>query len=491
MILILKFFKRFKTRQVKHGLGPLSPIVLSSKEESGGCLGRKPTFFSQKVLSAIVFGGILVFAFQNCGKAGFDTTDDATLASRDGKTSIQEGAPFAFKMELDTVAYNSCSGSWLAGRAGFFGFRGGAFFSGGVQIRKEFMEYAKASLKPSYPSDHVTEVQYKELLAKSTFNKNAQIQMSLRQLSNVKSVDSIYRASTAPTLGSDYFNVLGPLTEDSWMTDLIRVALGEGGSSKFVSYFTLGQRGSRNFEFNHTWNSSEGQVQSVRDEFRKDALLALTIQDAEALDGTARGPSSSEVKMAYGVGYKLNFGVELVPYALTCGALSFDGAKQEHFCSNIPYTNPVPDALNPDSIMTAVQEIDLESGKVVLGNTQWTCDETLRLMVVRPSDQAAFCPRGEDRINLDSGAFGDIPAYYSDLEKVRRVLPADQWDVNLTRRCVVPRDTDCYSSEKKGAKLVQVQYDPTKTCFRPTEGIAYTAVPTEICAHYVSICTKQ
>lgn len=111
-------------------------------------------------------------------------------------------------------------------------------------------------------------------------------------------------------------------------------------------------------------------------------------------------------------------------------------------------------------------------------------------MIVRPADQAALCPKGEDAVNLANGSFASPSLYYRDLERIRRALPADQWDVNLTRRCVVPKDGDCYGQEKLNNVLIPVQYDISKTCFQSLD-IPYSTTPVNWCAQFVSICTRK
>jgi hypothetical protein len=59
-------------------------------------------------------------------------------------------------------------------------------------------------------------------------------------------------------------------------------------------------------------------------------------------------------------------------------------------------SNPAPNSLNPDNILSTIQEVDLSTG--VPSSAAWVCDKKLRLMIVRPIDQALMCPKGEDLV---------------------------------------------------------------------------------------------
>ncbi|MBK7959785.1 MAG: hypothetical protein IPK04_00250 [Bdellovibrionales bacterium] len=445
----------------------------------------------QRAFVAIVMGGGLLMLFQNCGKAGFDSVAASDSDSNpNGLTAIENGVPFAFKMTFDTIAYNSSFGTSLAARASQFTFRAGAYSTGGVRVTREFFDYGKAKLKPTYPNETVTAGQLKDLLAGSAANKNSQLQFAIRQQSNLKDTDGIYRTGAAALVGIDFYNTLGPLTDERWADPMIGNFMKTTSEPDFVKYFVMGPRGYRGMEISHSWNASEGLAQSVRNEFRTNAIMTLTVEDSTMGAGIAKGPSE-EITKAYGTGYLLGFGVELPPYLESCVPVMDANPASPTFGQYLsgcgtPYVNPAPNSLNPDNILSSIQEVDLATG--VPSSAVWVCDKKLRLMIVRPADQPTMCPKGED---LVTGA-RNLSGYFADLEQIRRVLPAEQWDINLTRRCVVPKDGDNYSQEKLNNKLVQVQYDSTKTCFQALEGITYPTIsPAEICAQYISVCTRQ
>lgn len=437
---------------------------------------------------ALIIGvlGALLFSFQNCGKAGFSSIGDE-LSSSTTKNSIEANAPFAYKTSFDTIAYNSCSGTGTVSKAPFFTFRAGAYATEGVQVSKEFFDYAKSKLRPSYPNTEIIPEQYRQLLANSPANQSAQLQFSVRQLSNVRAADSMIRSGNTPILGSDYINILGPMSDERWGLSLFKGVTAATVEPDPVRYFESGQRGFRSVEVSHQWSNSETQAQSVRDMFNREAVLALTAEDSTS--GSARGPGEDKGR-AYGTGFKLSFGVENPAFLSTCVPVVNTSNDTYAGCSQNFYNNPAPNSLNPDNSMIAIQEMDLVTGQIE-NPAAWSCEPAMRFLVVRLADQATLCPKGEDKTNLDLGRFGNVASYYRQLEIVRRVLPADQWDVNLTRRCAVPKEGDCYPQEKINGRTPRVQYDTTKTCFRAVDGVGYTTAPTEVCAHFVSICTKN
>lgn len=414
--------------------------------------------------------------------------------------AIESGAPQAFSMTFDTLAYNSCFGASLASRASHFTFRAGAYESGGVRVNKSFLDYAKAKIKPSYPNPTITSGQVKELLAGSAANKEAQIQFSIRQTSNMKGAEGIYRAGATPAVGIDFFNLLGPLTDERWSDTLLAGQVNLTNEPDFLRYFVMGPRGYRNLEVSQAWNASESLAQSIREKFRTDAVMALTFQDPNGAVGQAMGPGASD--KVYGTGYQLNFGIEMPLFRQACRPVIQTVSTEPNFgqyigCSPAPYTAAPPDGQNPDNILASVQEIDLSTGTPTASS--WTCPQQMRLIVVRPSDQEKLCPKGEDFLNLvapnavaapTATQSARLAGYYRELEQIRRVLPADQWDVSLSRRCVVPKESDCYSQEKLNNKLVRVQYDPAQKCFQGLPDINYAIAPQEICAQFVSICTR-
>ncbi|MES3039316.1 MAG: hypothetical protein V4736_15515 [Bdellovibrionota bacterium] len=431
---------------------------------------KRKSFRFKYLLSALVIAGVPLFFYQNCGKS-FDSALDSGKATISKSDALKSSAPFAFETQLDTISYNSCFGSTLANRPNYFTLRASSHKSGGVRIKSEFFDYARQALKPSYPSTVVTDEQVKALLAESDINKNVQPQFSIRRFGDLATYT---KSGGAPNPGIDYSNLLGSLTEDRWMGSLLSLeypiyksatATGFTGAVNlpYLQYFPLALTAqSRNVAATITWNDDEARAVSVRNLLNADGMIAITYTDANLPTLIPKGQTSADDPTAYGVGYRMQFGREIAPYT--------GGGS--------PY------AYNPDNILSQVEEIDLNTGRPTAGT--WNCSYDRRYLVVRPNDRATMCPE-------ESYAAINNVTFANELAIVRRHFPADQWDVNLTRRCVVPKDSDCYAQEKNAqGQLVAVEYNQRNACFQSIEGIPYgNNIPVPLCAQYVSICIRN
>ncbi len=420
---------------------------------------------------------LLLMSFQNCGKAGFDSSldDGLAMASTDPNLTSQFGqtdaakvqlAPFAFDVLSDQISYNSCTGPDLMSNTGFFTVRIGAHATGGVRVRQTFLDYLKTNFQPVYPATTFTPAQIKNYMAYSPENAGAQPQFALR----ARGAPQVLRvpANSTPALGIDYVNTLDALTNDRYMAPL---AL--SGTAP-VFYFPFGiDPTSRNVFASFSYNDSETTAQNLRNDFVNKSQISQTFTSASGDPFAARAPIPAvgvtpSTTIAYGRGYNLMFSVDIAPLTKT-----------------IAGANARVAASNPNSILTGVNEVNLEVPASSSGGT-WNCDANRRYAVVRLAD-AALCP--PDGINLLSDQ-----VYRTELEIVRRHLRPEDWDVSISRRCVVPKRGSCYPTEVLNGSTVQIQYDQTQECFQgiPGQNLSNPAAPpTKRCAHYVSICTRN
>lgn len=417
------------------------------------------------------FGGIaasltLLMSFQNCGKAGFDggaeelsSTSDAALAAKYGETGATKvsAIPFAFDATFDQIAYNSCSRAGLQTSKGYFTLSAGAYgdFGGGVRVKDSFFDYADSNFKPIYPETSLTENQYREYLADSPENNGAQPMMAIR---TSNSLTDIHSPNTSATLGADVMNMVSVLTDS-----LLMVSLSQKGT--IASYLPFSSE-QKVLEGKLTFNTSEDLAQGFRDDLMGAGVLTITYSKSGGQVNDVRGPATAvaayPVKKAYGRSYKLGFG--------NVAAYRSDGTI----------------ASNPNNILTDIWESDLENPSA--GN-QWNCDYSRRYMVVRNQDAATVCPQ-EDASVLSNAA------YRKELQIVRRHLRADQWDVNVSLRCAVPKtgtSLACYTEETFNGNAVGVNYNRTQECFQSNKDTSsYTSgsIPKVRCAQFISICTR-
>lgn len=416
--------------------------------------------FWLKASAVISSVGVLLFAFQNCGKAGFDDAlEEVQMAQVDATSAA---APFAFDATFDQISYNSCSGSGLSTSKGFYTVMAGAYDKGGVSARPAFIDYAKSKLKPIYPATTVSTEQIKQFVVGTTENAEAQLQMAFRY------VGAPQKLLTPPTgslvQGIDFMNLLMDLTDDRMMEPIFR------NVGTAFNYFPLGlDYSQRTIEGKVAYNGDEGVAMTIRNELNNNVLLSLTYTAFRDTPGLARRPASvpATSNIAYGRGYALRFGQEVAPMT---GDIAYSQTGSRY---------AIPNNQNPNNILAQIQEVNLENPAVATG-ANWTCAEDLRFTIVRAADAATACPK-------DSYESMSSATYRNRLEIVRRHLRADQWDVSINRHCVVPKQGSCYRGDTGVEETVE--YDQRQLCYQDVAG--YTNNATKRCAQFISICNRQ
>jgi len=404
-----------------------------------------------RAASGIVASFLLVVSFQNCGKAGFDadldnsldlSSSDAALTTKYGTSTAAkvQNVPFAFESTFDTITYNSCAETHLRNNPAFASLKMGAYSSGGIKIKDDFYTYADQNFKPIYPETALSENQYKEYLADSPANAGAVPTVAVRVKN---SLTDVYTANSNVTLWQDVIPLVGNLTDP-----LVLDSYAKKGVT--ANYFPFSPE-QRVMEASMSFNSDEALADTYRGIFQGSGILALTYmpQNAEAIYKVRSATTTYPVKSAYGKGYTLTF------------------------------AQPSGVSTNPFHILGAVMETDLANPGV--GARNWNCSRVYA--VVRAQDAATLCPQH---------TYADLanPTIRSELNIARRTLRADEWDVNVSYRCVVPKKgVSCYKEENI---TPLVQYDTTKECFRPTNtNYLGGTTPSARCLHYVTICTRD
>lgn len=404
-----------------------------------------------RAAGGIIASFVLIVSFQNCGKAGFDSELDSNLdvglsdAELTAKYGSSTGAkvsaiPFAFEAGFDTITYNSCADSHLRNNNAFFSIKAGAYTSGGIKISDRFFDYADTNFKPTYPETTLTTNQYKEYLADSPVNVGAVPNMAIRVKN---SLHDVFTATNKLTLWSDVVPMVAPLTDPLVMDSFVQKGV-------TANYFPFSPE-SRVMEATMSFNSNESLANEYRNVFMTSGVLALSYMVNNGELYQVRAPSSTlPVKSAYGRGYSLVFG-------------QAGGA-----------TN------NPNNQLAGVTEYNLENPTQVLKS--WNCGRKYK--VIRAQDATSLCP---------AQSYNDISgnaARRAELAVMRRHLRADQWDVNVDLRCVVPKTgVSCYKEESINGAAV-VEYNLANECFRENGSYAGTT-PNSRCMHWVTVCTRD
>jgi hypothetical protein len=464
-----------------------------------------------RLVALLIGTAIILFSFQNCSKSGFQTVSESDILSS-GLNGVNSGgaasSAVAFDVGLDAIAYNSCVPS-VKGSSGYFTLKATAAGTrGGARLTEEFISSANSSLKPVLGNSEVLDVQYKELLEKT--NAGVEAQVALRSVTDL-------RAAYAGVAQGGVWGTFDYLSDDSWMTPLVESA--RRGNNAWTGYSNRAPSNKSRLDFNFSQDfpatdywSSLLNTQAFRSCAAQGCQgygqfhIAVGFSEPGS-NSVIRSPvtySSAQTK-AYGRGYQLQFG----------------------------YANNNPS--NGMRVVKGINEYNLATGiPTIEGNvaTQWKCTEIPIMSSVQrgiasfPQD-SALDNRFDD---LDPGSGGDTfprasrylcnpmsgalaAQYFSQLNlaKIREILPPSQWQLGFqntvagSRLCVVPVGMDCYPKETfpnyqaNGNQMpypYYVEYDAGLRCINEDNMSSElarvdTAALNAVCAHYVTVCTKQ
>lgn len=495
---------------------------------------------------------ILLVGFQNCGKAGFDSTGtEGSLQS----VNPASNAPFAYEATVDMITYNSCNSPGSQGKT--FNFLAGSYDSknstggvvgqnavvakSGVKIRSDFIDYSYQVLKPDYPNTEIIGSQVQRLLAESDLNAKVVPQLSIRSINKGLRLNNVFSKTNTPSLGIDVIAMLGDLANPTWADTLLANSFPKKSKIEYADFFSLAGNSQNRIEAAFHFNNNEQTAEDYRNAFNKigniDAQMVLGFSHEG--EGMLISPESSEneaMSTAYGRGYQMTFSIPTV-YGAT----------------------PSSWAYHPNNVVSKIEEFDLETGKAV-SDVTWDCN--LKLKIVRAEDaqfewaslvatvdqavtadssvapadkatrkeeiiaaqalyygraaadaKAGFCPK-MDYLKLmnvppqaslyGTGAFAG-KTYAEILEMVRRHLPASDWDINLEVGCVVPKKFSCYQENELGVLSGGSYYGKYKVanavnqgCFHQFDGSYYKAnqkyngvTPVDWCNEFVTVCTKR
>jgi hypothetical protein len=152
---------------------------------------------------------------------------------------------------------------------------------------------------------------------------------------------------------------------------------------------------------------------------------------------------------------------------------------------------------NQLNALSQVAEYDMSTGAPVAG-VSWDCGYHLK--IVRAEDRNNMiwvsstaklpaCPV-ESYSQLYDPAHPERPAV---LNALRRFLPASQWDINVTRGCIVPYVADaCYQQVSATAPVIYDEYFFPATNYNALQfsGCGYGTNQFQ-CANYLTMCVRH
>lgn len=445
---------------------------------------------SKSAISFLLLAVISGVAYQNCGQAG--TEGSFSSSSIDPKLSK---LPFPYDLSVNQIAYMSCPTSGSSSNAKFT-FMVGAFDNGadvpssvvgiapaGMKLRSTFLtELDKATA--SYAADLKT-AKLQEALVGMANVANGQPQVSIRDTQRGLRFNAYYRGTNG---ASQVTNFLAPMNKPEFAKSFQQNRNGVFNYFPFVSDYKV-----RSFQarLNIPVNADPDDEQAFRTDIQNNLMVVSFVDSAVEIAGSvgnqpfsAKDGSKNSI---WGRGYQLNFsrpsrGLNLSTYPAR--ALS---SIEEFDVSADPKTS-----------------IASSCGSLTSKDC-WDCSRQFKVV------------RLEDRYNMVHGpgaaanAAPSVPAcppeLYGDqtnsadklatLHILRRFLPAEAWDINVTNKCIVPKGNGAGCYNYTGDKII---YDET---FFPTPNKSLVQndrcggrpIPGQLappdCAHYLTVCIRK
>ncbi len=489
-----------------------------------------------RIAAAIGMVAVLstVLLFQNCGKAGFENMDNLDVSSTQAIDPKLSSLPFPYQVSVNQIAHMSCPMNVSNPNVSspYFSWKVGAFDNpadqavallniraAGLQLTSKFQtEWAKTS--GSYGS-LVQKDKLKEALKGLPSVTNTQLQLSFRK-TNTPRVDLMMmpNGGASPTK-----NFMAPLATQELVDQFAETPTGVFNLFPNVTDFY-----SRFLETQILVPSALGATDAaLRANYDTSFLTIGFAQD----DGTNLSSPNGD-QYAYGKGYRIHFGVtnqhantslypssdslatveeyDLDTQTRTSG-VAWDCSyrfkivrpsdryktyyRANHF---VTYNGACPTA--PQTGDFCESPIDARFGipPAAFGG-QCPSNRKLVQNTTRCAEQYyAVCPHEPYTADTadatpslrDDGVYHpSYPQRPAILQALRRFLPANQWDINVSRGCIVPKveDNTCYQSS-------QIVYD--ETFF--TDAYANSSVGMYAgcgvngqypCAAYLTLCIRR
>ncbi len=446
---------------------------------------------------AIITVGSTLFLFQNCGKAGFEnnleTEDQASSLNVDPKFS---GLTFPYDISVNQIAHMSCAMNANAGRTDsspFFSWRVGAFENGpevptsslgiraaGLQISENFRnDWAKVG--PTYPP-----VIQKDKLVEAL--------RTLPSVADMRVTLGFRKANTPKTMvmqmpnGGDspigYF--LSPLSDDKFVA-----RYSENQTGLFSTFPEVIDINQRFLDGKLVVPSQLGAIDAALRANYDASYLAIGFSKEDSTELLSPG----DERYAYGKGFRVRFGITnphtgttqypnsdsltgIEEYDLATGnrtsGVAWDCSYRFKIVMPADRYSPIYKQNNfalingqcPSGVVSTPGDYCESNVNPAFGLPPAAfggqCPSNRRLVqnTIRcPEQYYAACPHepytadlaDERPILRNDGLYHpNYPNRPAILHLMRRFLPADKWDINVSRGCVVPKvdDNSCYATSR-------------------------------------------
>ncbi len=486
------------------------------------------------------------------GQQGFSDFDE---------DPVLKNAPFAYDLAADTISYNSCvmqpsvvdtsiHGLKIGVSEGFSDSLALGTVRAGIKLRTQFLKYVGENFSPDYGSNTITPSQVLRVLNTdySTFNSGAFPQFAVRRKSDYAIIpDLITTASdsiASPPRDAAVFpyNLASGYVGHSLTKGIVYntsgIAISEGSRIYNLSDTSDAIPIEGSFNFNASADGSitpdnpfptepfgvaEIYSQRVRDDFNTNKQL-LTVTYGGT--GSTTGIPVDDVT---------NNTINNIKRPYKTGTTDFDATKAFGRGYYLKFESQTAITSWPRSRLTAVNEIDLETGAPIASGTSWSCES---FAIAHPShwnnnkasnpawiyDTVQVEPNCSPLLGDDTTCVGGDTSQQcaikqlraEQIKKIRRHYAVADWNIGLMfpaslkagytlpdRRnlllCVAPRTaTSCYLPTSgilvsEPGKDVGVQYDRGQECYltmSTVTGNRDDARRRGRCASFASICTR-
>ncbi len=389
-----------------------------------------PSLKLRHAFFAVICGVLLLF--QNCAQPPENNSAVSSFADK---------LPIAVDVQLDTIAYMSCSNiKDPVEKRAYFTIRAGAYTPGksGLQMREDFRK----------ATEYYGATDRAKLFASSAANGDTRLNLSIRSAGNYQSpwVADDLRA------GEDVDSFLPPL-DSAFIAGPVAAAR----SGAWINYFP-GSGDKRLVEASLRYYKFEDNMVRTRQKLETSSgsdaafMVAGFSSSSDELNLGLRSPSGSSAPPGgavpiYGRGFLFGF------------------------------TQPVGYSGSSDRrALGAIREFDLTAYPPrELSQNQWSCPTGNQFIIVRPEDIVngrATCARIPDRVRAGTNDAAELQA-------LRRVLRVEDWFVDMTRHCIVPKRTGdyCYG-DQLGTRTISYG---TTSCVNDAN---------TVCPHFVTICVR-
>jgi len=482
---------------------------------------------------------ILAFFFQNCGKAGFENQEFSSSSTGQDVDPKLKGLPFPFQISVNQIAHMTCTiASTNAGtQSPYFSWKVGAFDNvegptagagiraSGLQLTSQFQTEWKKVAAGLSPSIHA--LKFKEFLAEHPAVAGYALQLSLRSPSSpANTLMPLPSGSASPTV-----SLLQPISAPALGESFVDLPVGPLNTFPNAPDFA-----SRFLEKSLIVPSVYGAYdQALRANYDSSYLALGFASTAGEQAGVALASSGADARYAYGKGFRVHFG-QANPHLGTSSyppadslaiveeqdletgyntpGVSWDCSykfrivrnadryktmyRRDNFVKpggNCPTPAVVSDyCASPVDNSFGIHPSRFPNGQCPSNRPRVAnaahCEE--QYMLTCPPEPYSEDPGNPRLLEREDGVYHSrYPQRPAILHALRRFLPANQWDINVSRGCIVPKmdDNGCYQS----APIVYDEYFFPGTATNPSLG-QYEGCGVNgqyQCSAYLTLCVRR